>query len=161
MDLTFLCCLLQKYLLQRDNKIENFCSFRYSPGESTGQYKRFDRAEVGKGYNINLQANLGGTPSPVRYEQNQKVALAVFIHISWFSGIILNTHMRIHATVAGQIFHHGRFEDNIFKSIQISWFEITRTLVGPYFNSQPLQCRHLLKHVRFSFHWRVKVAVCV
>ena len=79
--------------------------------------------------------------------------------ISWFSGIILNTHMRIHATVAGQIFHHGRFEGNIFKSIQISWFEITRTLVGPYFNSQPLQCRHLLKHVRFSFHWRVKVCV--
>ena len=78
LDLSFLCCLLQKYVLQRDNKIENFCSFRYFPGVSTGQYKRFDRAEVGKGSNINLQANLGGTPSPVRYEQNQKVALAVF-----------------------------------------------------------------------------------
>ena len=92
---------------------------------------------------------------------SRQCCLAVFIHISWFSGIILNTHTRIHATVAGQIYHHGRFEDIIFNSMQISWFEITRTLVGPYFNSQPLQCRHLPKHVRFSFHWRVKVAVCV
>ena len=45
--------------------------------------------------------------------------------------------------------------------MQISLFEITLTLVGPYFNSQPLQCHRLLKHDRFSFHRRVKVAVCV
>ena len=48
---------------------------------------RFDRAEGGKGFDINLQANLGGTPSPPRYEQNQKVALAVFINLG-FQGSI-------------------------------------------------------------------------
>ena len=60
------------YLSQRDNKIENFCFFRYSRGVSTGQYKRFDRVEGGKGFNINLQANLGGTPSPLDTYETRK-----------------------------------------------------------------------------------------
>ena len=126
---------------------------------------RFDRAEGGKGFNITLQAKLGGIPSPPSIYSKPE-SHTCRIHISWFSGINLNTHMRIHATVAGQILlrkisHYGRFQDIIFKSVQISLFEVTRTLVGPYFNSQPLQSRHLLKHDRFSFHRRVTVAVRV
>ena len=75
---------------------------------------RFDRAEGGKGFNITLQAKLGGIPSPPSIYSKPE-SRTCRIHISWFSGINLNTHMRIHATVAGQILlrkivHYGRFQ---------------------------------------------------